>query len=547
MAPYVHRLTTPYHPAALNTASEYGSSLVPYHSQERFAAACVAAVAGFALDAGVERLTVDNPMAHGFFSFSARAGRGGHGLAGLFPFDHGGYTDYHDGAQVPLATALGLVRAMVLRDGTWCRLHTDDGFFLHVGTRDDLYVGDDRPHEGAADRARVLGLVAERVDSSPYDPALDETEPQRPADDTFWDELGSLVAEFGGVLVEERRIGHAYRWHRPTSAVDLLALRGQLTPRARLAVWPDLTEDAEAVRAALLRQERLELLVRQYPGGFHAARIADPSMARGDVPNPQVSTEPGHRSALVPLEPADRHPLLAAVLPDADGVLRARWRTNRTPAEERRSFLASLRVGDVVDCVVATGLDDVGVHVDLKLGQDRDQERDQGQERDQDLGQDPGQDQGLGRRLGFLRTPEMSWEHFDSVDEIAPVGRELRARVSYVDWAFEQVGLSLKALRPDPWLRYAEAHVADETVEGTVTSLMPFGAIVTVEQGVAGLVHLTELADHEVTSPEELLTVGDRVRVALLDMDLDRRRLTLSLRQARPEQDGPGAGDPAQV
>lgn len=83
MAPWVYRIT-PYDPAERDRAAP-GSSLVPYDSRERVAAACVAAVAGFALDAGADHVTIDNPMAEGFFSFSVHSGRGGHGLAGLFP------------------------------------------------------------------------------------------------------------------------------------------------------------------------------------------------------------------------------------------------------------------------------------------------------------------------------------------------------------------------------------------------------------------------------------------------------------------------------
>ncbi|WP_329500602.1 S1 RNA-binding domain-containing protein [Kitasatospora herbaricolor] len=357
-------------------------------------------------------------------------------------------------------------------------------------------------------RTRTLGLFVERVESSPYDPVFDEPGTRQPADDAFWAELGSLVDEFGGVLLEERPVGNVYRWHRLTAAPEIGTVRRRLTPRARLAVWPDLTDDAEAVRAAIVRQERLELLVRQYPGGgFHTARVAEPGMGRADVPSPQVTDGPGHRAALVPLEPADRRPLLAAVLPDADGVLRARWRANRTRADERRTFLGSIRVGDTVTGIVATGLNDVGVYVHL--------------------------DDDLGRYLGFLRVPEMSWAPFDSVDDVAPIGREIHAEVLQVDWGREQVSLSLKGLQPDPWLLFADTHQVGDTVSGVVTHLLSFGALVRIEEGVGGVIHLTELADHDIETPEDVLAIGDEVRAILLDLDRDRRRISLSLRQAR--------------
>ncbi|MEU4095744.1 S1 RNA-binding domain-containing protein [Streptomyces sp. NPDC026673] len=493
----VHRLT-PYDPG--DGAGEPGpcDTRIPFCSRETAAMACAAAVADFAQAAGVSRLTIDNPMTEGFFSFSVRKGRGTGGLDGLFPHDLDGY---HDGARVPLATGLALVRTMVLRHGPWCRLHADNGFFVHVGTQDDVYVGADHHDGGSVARARGLGLFVERAERSPYDPALDTTEPQRPADGAFWAEVEALVGRDGGVLLEERPVGHAYRWHRPTSAADVREVRRRLTPRARLAVWPDLTEDAEAVRAAVLRDERPALLVRQYPGGgFHRERVAEPRMSRADVPNPEIPSGPGHRAALVPLGPADRRPPLAAVSPDPDGVLRARWRTDPTPAEERRAFLHSLRIGDVVGGVVASGLDDVGVHVDL--------------------------DHPLGRGLGFLRVPEMSWEWFDSVDDVAPVGREIRAVVLHVDHAWEQVALSSKALLPDPWQRYADAHAVGTTVSGVVTREVPFGRFVRLAKGIEGLVPGGEGAG-------DGLAAGDEVRVTLIDVDLERRRIELSL-------DGPG-------
>ncbi|MCF3136746.1 S1 RNA-binding domain-containing protein [Streptomyces olivochromogenes] len=262
--------------------------------------------------------------------------------------------------------------------------------------------------------------------------------------------------------------------------------------------WPDLTEDVGAVRAAIARQDRLQLLVEQYPsGGFHQERIV------GNPTQAPVKGEPGHRYALVPLAPADRRPLAAAEVPDADGVLRARWRTNRTRADELRTYLAALRVGDTVTGVVSSGLRDIAVHIDLN--------------------------DDLGRGVGWLRIPEMAWGQFD-LGDVAPIGREIRAKILAVDYAWEQVSLSIKALQPDPWQVFADAHEVGETLSGQVTKLVPFGAFVRVVPGIEGLVPLAELADHDITEPEQAVSVGDDVRVALLDIDLARQRITLSLR-----------------
>ncbi|MFD7557092.1 S1 RNA-binding domain-containing protein [Streptomyces sp. NPDC059835] len=488
----VYRIT-PYDPAE-RAPSKYGAPALPYASREQVAAACVAAAAGFALTAGADQLLLDNPMLEGFFSHSDRSGRRGHGLAGLFPPDLSGY---HDGARVPLATGLGLLRAMVLREGAWCRLHTGDGFFLHVGRSDDVYIGTGHPHEEAAARARRLGLTAERVERSPYDPALDEYEAQPAADGTFWNHLHALVTERGGVLLEEQQVANARRWHRLTKATDITAVRTRLAPRARIAVRADLSEDLDAVRTALHDSGHAVLLVQQDPDGpVRPTRVTGPRTGRTDTSFPSIADGPVRRAALVPLR-SDRHPpLLAGVLPDADGVVRARWRTNPTPADERQALLASLRVGDVVTGVVASGLDDVGVHVDL--------------------------DHPQGWALGFLRVPEMSWEHFDSVAEVAPIGREIRAEVLHVDFGREQVALSLKALRPDPWHAFAKTHREGDTLLGTLTKAVPFGLFVRLVPGVEGLLHAPPAPDP--AAPR----IGDEIAVTLAEVDLERRRIRLA-------------------
>ncbi|GHI75463.1 S1 RNA-binding domain-containing protein [Streptomyces spororaveus] len=489
MPPFTYRLTL--------------AAAVPSSLREQVAEAFVAAARRFALEAGIDRLTIDNPMARGFFSFRSHPAPRAPELAGLFPTDRPGPSGplppsgYHDGARVPLDTGLELLRAVLSREGPWCRLHAEGGFFLHVGERHDLYTGGATPYADAAAHARRAGLTVEAVERSPYDPALDESDPLPPADAAFWTAVHRLVAEHGGVLVEERYVGGDHRWHRPATAAEITRVRALLTPRARLAVWPDLTDDTEAVRAAVLRSERLELLVQQDCDGIPRARLAESWMGRTDMAFPMIGSGPGRRAGLVPLAPADRRPLLAGVLPDADGVVRARWRTNRTPADERRTLLGSLRTGDVVTGTVASGLDDVGVHVHLDVEHER------------------------GRPLGFLRVPEMSWEYFEDVDEVAPIGRRIRAEVLHVDLERERVALSVKALSPDPWRPLAEALRPGDTFPGTVTKTIPFGAFVRIAPGVEGLVHESEFAGRT-------FEAGDAVRVTLLAVDLERRRISLS-------------------
>jgi small subunit ribosomal protein S1 len=96
----------------------------------------------------------------------------------------------------------------------------------------------------------------------------------------------------------------------------------------------------------------------------------------------------------------------------------------------------------------------------------------------------------------------------------------------------ERVSLSLKATQEDPWQQFARTHQMGQIVPGKVTKLVPFGAFVRVEEGIEGLVHISELAERHVEIPEQVVQVNDDVMVKIIDIDLERRRISLSLKQA---------------
>lgn len=174
-------------------------------------AAYLASVEAFATDTGVTELTIREPEVGGA-KVGWVDGIAGHGLIGLFPADLSGY---HDGAWVSLATGVALVRAMLRDNGAWCRLEVDERFFIHIGHDQDMYVGSSEACDDALARVHSLGLFAERIDRSPWDPHLHELEVPRPADDDFWAEVERLVDEGGRVVLEECYIGNAARWHYP--------------------------------------------------------------------------------------------------------------------------------------------------------------------------------------------------------------------------------------------------------------------------------------------------------------------------------------------
>ena len=96
----------------------------------------------------------------------------------------------------------------------------------------------------------------------------------------------------------------------------------------------------------------------------------------------------------------------------------------------------------------------------------------------------------------------------------------------------ERVSLSLKATQEDPWQQFARTHQIGQVVPGKVTKLVPFGAFVRVDEGIEGLVHISELAERHVEIPEQVVQVNDEIFVKVIDIDLERRRISLSLKQA---------------
>ncbi|WP_288749391.1 30S ribosomal protein S1 [uncultured Corynebacterium sp.] len=138
----------------------------------------------------------------------------------------------------------------------------------------------------------------------------------------------------------------------------------------------------------------------------------------------------------------------------------------------------------------------------------------------------------LGGVDGLVHVSELSWKHIDHPSEVVAVGDEVTVEVLDVDLDRERVSLSLKATQEDPWRVFARTHAVGQIVPGKVTKLVPFGAFVRVEEGIEGLVHISELAQRHVEVPDQVVGVGQEVMVKVIDIDLDRRRISLSLKQA---------------
>ncbi|MDQ4133832.1 MAG: 30S ribosomal protein S1 [Actinomycetota bacterium] len=138
----------------------------------------------------------------------------------------------------------------------------------------------------------------------------------------------------------------------------------------------------------------------------------------------------------------------------------------------------------------------------------------------------------LGGMDGLVHVSELSWKHVAHPSEVVQVGDEIEVEVLEVDMDRERISLSLKATQQDPWQEFANNHRVGELVYGRVTKLVPFGAFVQVGEGIEGLVHISEMAAHHVELPEQVVTPGEELWVKIIDLDLQRRRISLSIKQA---------------
>ncbi len=182
-------------------------------------------------------------------------------------------------------------------------------------------------------------------------------------------------------------------------------------------------------------------------------------------------------------------------------VLSRRAWLEQTQSEVRQNFLTQLQKGQIRKGVVSS-IVNFGAFVDL------------------------------GGVDGLVHVSELSWKHIDHPSEVVEVGTEVTVEVLDVDMDRERVSLSLKATQEDPWQAFARTHQIGQIVPGKVTKLVPFGAFVRVEEGIEGLVHVSELAERHVEIPEQVVQVNDGVMVKIIDIDLERRRISLSLKQA---------------
>jgi len=183
--------------------------------------------------------------------------------------------------------------------------------------------------------------------------------------------------------------------------------------------------------------------------------------------------------------------------------------------EMRQAILDKLNPGDVVEGTISN-IVDFGAFVDLD-GMD-----------------------------GLIHISELSWSHVNHPSEVLEIGQKVKVKVLDIDRDRQRISLGLKQTQSDPWQQVLESYQEGDVVEGKVTKVVTFGAFVEILPGVEGLVHISELAQHHVENPREVVSQGDTVNVRILEVDAERRRLSLSLKRV---EDGmqiqPKPGDEA--
>ena len=146
---------------------------------------------------------------------------------------------------------------------------------------------------------------------------------------------------------------------------------------------------------------------------------------------------------------------------------------------------------------------------------------------------------------GLIHISELSWSHVNHPSEILSIGQTVPVKVLDIDRERQRISLGLKQTQEDPWQRVVDTYNLGDELEGKVTKVVTFGAFVEIMDGVEGLVHISELAHHHVENPREVVEPGQEVKVKILEIDSERRRLSLSVKRVAgneppPSEDGGG-------
>tara|TARA_B100000029_G_scaffold158025_1_gene153381 strand:- start:33 stop:1313 length:1281 start_codon:yes stop_codon:yes gene_type:complete len=173
-------------------------------------------------------------------------------------------------------------------------------------------------------------------------------------------------------------------------------------------------------------------------------------------------------------------------------------------SDERQEFLDDLEVGNIKEGKVSS-IVNFGAFVDI------------------------------GGMDGLVHVSELSWRHVENPNEVVKVGDKVDVKVLEIDTDKSRISLSIKQVTDDPWENFSSNFKEGDIAEGVVSKVVPFGAFVTIAGGVEGLVHVSEISLTEIKSPELELGIGQKVQIKLIEIDSEKRKVGLSIKQADPE------------
>ena len=297
-----------------------------------------------------------------------------------------------------------------------------------------------------------------------------------PPDEGWWASvLHDEEEHFSARRTNGRNSGHAMR-----------------DPSADWQAAYQLYESDELVELPVVGFNRGGLLV-----SFSSLQGFVPASHLVNFPNPAAEDE---RLATLARRVGDRLRLKVIEYDPGKGRVVFSERAAQAGPGSRQQILSSLRTGLVVDGVV-TNVCDFGAFVDL------------------------------GGVEGLIHVSEVSWSRVGHPRDVLSCNQAVKVAVLSVDPDQGRVALSLKRLRPDPWTNVEERYRVGQVVEGRVTNVVNFGAFVGIEEGLEGLIHVSELSDGHFLHPRNVLREGDHVRAAIVSIDGSGRRLGLSLRR----------------
>lgn len=371
----------------------------------------------------------------------------------------------------------------------------------------------------ATDKNHPMALLLDEIESSIQEPQFGEIRTGIIVDKRAHEILVDIGFKSEGVVTgrEIERISDEFRSLQIGDEVPVFIMREDRDGNFLLSVSRALAEkDWERAENLMQSQEIFDGAVETFNRGGVIIRLGH---VRGFVPASQLSSTGGEGTEVEPTgaEGEERWASLIGEslklkVIDVDRkrnrlILSERLAMRDWRRHQKEQLLETLKEGD--SCIgVISNLADFGAFVDL------------------------------GGADGLIHLSELSWNRVMHPNEVVSVGEKVKVQILSIDLDRKRIGLSLRRLMPQPWDVINEHYEVGQIVRGRITKLVNFGAFARLdENGVEGLIHISELSDQRVAHPREVVTEGQEYDLRIIRIDTDKRRMGLSLKQALPQDE----------